>query len=85
MRGTRTTPHDHDKQWSEDTAGELLFSAQYEEEDVPTLGSIEGFASNIKFADSWNGSGEAENPPLLTKHIETFSTIELVFNISKLA
>ena len=38
-----------------------------------------------KFADSWNGSGEAENAPLLTKQIETFSTVELLFNISELA
>jgi len=38
-----------------------------------------------KFADSWNGSGEAENAPLLPKQIETFSTVELLFNISKLA
>ncbi len=38
-----------------------------------------------KFADSWNGSGEAENAPLLTKQIDTFSTVELLFNISKLA
>ncbi len=38
-----------------------------------------------KFADSWNGSGEAENAPLLPKQIETFSTGELLFNISELA
>jgi hypothetical protein len=38
-----------------------------------------------KFADSWNGSGEAENAPLLTKQIDTFPTVELLFNISKLA
>jgi hypothetical protein len=38
-----------------------------------------------KFADSWNGSGEAENAPLLTKQIDTLSTVELLFNISKLA
>ena len=37
-----------------------------------------------KFADSWNGSGEAENAPLLTKQIDTFSTVELLFNISNL-
>ena len=38
-----------------------------------------------KFADSWNGSGEAENAPLLTKQIETFSTVELLFNIGSYA
>jgi hypothetical protein len=38
-----------------------------------------------KFADSWSGSGGAENAPLLAKQIDTFSTVELLFNISKLA
>ena len=38
-----------------------------------------------KFADSWNGTGETENAPLLTKRIYTFSTVEFLFNISKLA
>ena len=38
-----------------------------------------------RFADSWNGPGEAENAPLLTKQIGTFSTVELLFSISKLA
>jgi len=36
-------------------------------------------------ADSWSGSGGAENAPLLAKQIDTFSTVELLFNISKLA
>jgi hypothetical protein len=38
-----------------------------------------------KFAESWNGSGEAANAPLLTKQVDTFSTVELLFNISKSA
>jgi hypothetical protein len=38
-----------------------------------------------KFADSWNGSGEAQKAPLLTKQVDTFSTVELLFNISELA
>jgi len=43
------------------------------------------FANRVKFADSWSGSGGAENAPLLAKQIDTFSTVELLFNISKLA
>ena len=38
-----------------------------------------------KFADSWNGSGEAENALLLPKQIETLATAKLLSNISKRA
>ena len=39
----------------QDAAGEPLFSAQSEEEDVLTLGSAEGFASSILAIATGNG------------------------------